>query len=162
MKIFYICSLVVTVLFFITIGYFINAYAEASWDNFLNELAYYDDYSYSYSYDYGNSELDDITMQGALAGVAFIIFYSLLFSFTLKHIKRTTAKVMSIIGLSLSGIFLLISFVPLSDPGAADFDEFGPALIPYGLVMLAFCIVNLVQAVRNEAAAPQGLVIDEI
>lgn len=74
-----------------------------------------------------------------------------------------TAKVMSIIGLSISGLFLLATLVPIGDPGSASFDEFGPVLILYAIIMLAFCIVNLVQAIRNAAPVKVNQqVIDDV
>jgi len=96
-------------------------------------------------------EMYDATQRAALCALPFITFYILAFSFTFKYIKRTTAKVISIIGVSIAGLILLITLVPAIDPGGVSFDEIGPLLLIFILVMLAFSIVNLVQAVRNNA-----------
>lgn len=150
MKALYVTSLIVTVLLIILTGYFINWYDEVDFAMWMETLYDYDSYSSMYD-SYYYYELKEITQYGAITGLASMIFYILTFSFTLKNIKRVTAKVMSIIGLSITGLFFLATLVPLSDPGAASFDEFGPVLILYAIIMLAFCIVNLVQAVRNAA-----------
>ena len=78
-----------------------------------------------------------------------------------------TAKVISIIGLCVSGLAFIITLLPVGDPGAVSFDEFAPFLIFIQLIMLAFCIVNLIQAVRNENAmastqANQSIVDDVV
>jgi hypothetical protein len=149
MRALYISSLVVTVLMFIVVGSIAETYSTIQWDIFLDDLYNSDPYSYNYD-DSRYADLRSLTATGGILSLLFTVFYILTFSFTLKNIKRTTAKVMSIIGLSISGIFFLCCLVPIMEPANVAFDdEFAPAMIFYGLIMLAFCIVNLVQAIRN-------------
>lgn len=149
MRALYVTSLVVTIVLFVAVGYIAEEYSSLDWAIFLDDL--YDNDLYSYSFDdYRYSELNDLAMMGGVVSILFVIFYILTYAFTLKHIKRTTAKVMSIIGLSFSGLIFFLCFMPIFDPGSVSFnDDFAPIMFFYGLVMLGFCIVNLVQAVRN-------------
>jgi hypothetical protein len=90
----------------------------------------------------------DVTQQGSAAGLLFTVFYILLYSFTFKHIRTSTAKVMSIIGLCFSGLVFLVTLFAVANPGAVFFDEYVMIFVGYALIMLAFSIVNLVQATR--------------
>lgn len=161
MKILYIVSLVLTLLFGALDFYYIEMYQQL-WLNDLFSDIYSSDYSYDY-YDDSYFQMRDLTFQAAGVSILFVVFYILTFSFTLSKIKRLTAKVMSIIGLSFAGIMFLLLLLPLGDPGAISWNEFGPAIIIFVLIMLAFCIVNLVQAVRNESAPkPNQSTIDDM
>lgn len=160
MKILYIIALVATVLFGVADIYYIQEYESAWSDYFWSSINSYD-YSYSY-YDDSYYEMREITFQAALVSLLFIAFYILSFSFTLAKIKRMTAKVMSIIGLCLAGIMFLLTLIPVADPGGVSWNEFGPALVIFILIMLAFCIVNLIQASRNEKPHPNQSVVDDI
>jgi hypothetical protein len=62
--------------------------------------------------------------------------------------KTKTNKVISIIGLSLSGIYFLWNLLVMFDPGSLSYDEVGGGYVFYSLVMMAFTIVGLVQAVK--------------
>lgn len=149
MRALYITSLVVTIAMFVAVGAIAEQYSELDWAIFFDELYSTDSYSYNYD-DYRYGELRDITVMGGIVSLGFTLFYILTFAFTLKNIKRMTAKVMSIIGLSISGLIFFCCLVPTFEPGGVAFDdEFAPLMIFYGLIMLGFCIVNLVQAVRN-------------
>jgi hypothetical protein len=156
MKSWYIISIVASVIFIGTLVFFIGEAESLRW-RMWNEWDY-GDYAGDAYY-----EMRDLSVLGGGLSMLFAAFYTLLFSFTLKHIKRMTAKVISIIGLCFSGIALLVCMLPVGDPGAISFDEF--ALIPllYSLIMLAFCIVNLVQASRNSLPLKSNdLIIDDL
>lgn len=148
MKILYIIALVLTVVFGVVVVHYANEYDRVRWDNLFNDFYSYD----YYSYDSSRYELHGITSEGSTISLLFLAFYIFVYSFTLKNIKRLTAKVMSIIGLCIGGLAFLITLLPIGDPGAISFNEFAPFLIFIQLIMLAFCIVNLVQAVRNDSA----------
>jgi hypothetical protein len=64
--------------------------------------------------------------------------------------------VLSIIGLSLSGIYFFWNILVMVDPGSLSFDEVGGGFGFYSLVMLAFMIVGLVQAVRFSKRKASG------
>ncbi|MBK8925923.1 MAG: hypothetical protein IPM74_08425 [Crocinitomicaceae bacterium] len=147
MKALYVIALILCVVFGIVVLYLASEYDRVSWSIFMDSL--YGDGYYDY-YDYRRSELSQITMIGGVVSLLFTAFFALTYSFTIAKINRTTAKVMSIIGVCFTGIVFLASFVPVIEPGGISFDEeFGPFLFLYMLIMLAFSIVNLVQAVRN-------------
>lgn len=137
MKILYIIALVLCVIFFFVVAYFAGEVESLRWQSWLD----YNDYAYY--------EARDLSIVAGLCSLPFIAFFIFVFSFTLKYIKRMTAKVMSIIGLSISGLVFLFTLIPVS--GEGTYDEFAPLLIIFIMIMLAFSIVNLVQAVRNVA-----------
>ena len=66
----------------------------------------------------------------------------------LSKTKTKTNKVLSIIGLSISGIFFFWNILVMVDPGAISYDEVGGGFAFYSLIMLAFMIVGLVQAIK--------------
>lgn len=144
MKALYVVALVMTIVFIGQDIYFINEYQEA-YSNYLWGSIYSYESSF-YNSDY--YEMYDITFNAAALSAVFLAFFVLLYAITIAKIKRTTAKVISIIGVSVVGLFFLLTFVPLSSPGGASWNEFGPVLILVALIILAFNIVNLVQAVR--------------
>jgi len=147
MKAFYIIALILSVVFIGLDIYFINEYQEAYSDYLWSSFSTYD----SSYFDYGYYEMRETTFNAAALSEILLAFFVLLYSLSIAKIKRTTAKVISIIGLSITGLFFLLTFVPLSNPGGASWNECGPVLVLVGLVILAFNIVNLVQAVRYEA-----------
>lgn len=106
---------------------------------------YMSDYPYGYS-SYNSSGESSFTM--GIISLLFFFYFITVDIAGIAKIKLTTTKVLSIIGLSLSGIFLLWNFAMMAEPNSISFDEIGPAWILYSLVMLAFMIVGLVQSIR--------------
>ena len=143
MKALYILALVIATVFGITIFYFLGSvyalrrHMYTNWD--------------ASAFDRYYAEVVELTLQGAIVSIIFLVFFVVLFSFSIRLIKRTTAKVISIIGLSLTGLVLLLTILPTIDPRKISFDEFGPVLFLFDLVLIAFCIVNLVQAMKTVA-----------
>jgi hypothetical protein len=110
--------------------------------------ARYSSYFYDYNYyDYGSSA-SDLTMSAALWSLFFFLSFITIDLLGLIKVKTKTTKVLSIIGLSLSGMFLLWNFAVLSSPGSLSFDEVSPAWVFYCLAMLAFTIIGLIQSIR--------------
>lgn len=150
MKALYIIGIVLSVIFMFVIGYFI-AEVESS-----RYAGYMYDYSSSYSsygsYNYGyNSYVDygrEDTFIGAIVSFFFFAFFILAGILGLVKTKTKTNKVLSIIGLSLSGIFFFWNLAVMVDPGGISYDEVGGGYGFYTFVMLAFMIVGLVQAVK--------------
>jgi hypothetical protein len=155
MKSWYIISLVLTVLFGATILYFMEEVASTWW-------YVYDEWDMGNFYGSAEQELRDITQVAGSACLLFTTFYILLFSFSLKYLKTITAKVMSILGVVLAGIHFLLCLVPAAAPGEIYFDEFGGVPLFFTLIMLAFCIVNLVQASRKRPALTNDDTLDSI
>lgn len=119
------------------------------------------DFSY-YSYSSG-SDRADITQEGALVTLLFMLYLLMTCVMNLVKVKTMTSKVMSIIGLSISGLVLLVNVLMLGDPGGASYDETGPVFTLYSIVMLAFSIVFLVQSVKASGTGTQSApVIDDI
>lgn len=157
MKIFYIIALVLSVIFGVVIFYYIDSVHSARMDYIFSD---YLDYGGGYNYSY--NEAPRITTEGALITILFMIFYALLYSFTLAKIKTTTAKVMSIIGVSITGIFILWDLAVLASPGGISYDEAGFGFLFYAIIMLAFCIVNLVQASKGSNVMESEIVLDDV
>lgn len=87
----------------------------------------------------------DLTIEAGLISLVFTLFHGTQSFFHLRKIKTSGAKVMSIIGLSFSGLLLLFNFLILAQPAHSSYDEAGPAWTLFSLVMIAFSIVFLIQ-----------------
>lgn len=141
MRAFYIIGIILSVVFVIVTGYFLEEYQSARW-------SYYD-------YTYGSSGNDtmyykmrEITFTWAVVSLFFFLYYIAVDIVGLIKIKRATTKVLSIIGLSISGIMLAWNFLVMSSPSGISVDEVGGAWVLYAFMYLAFSIVGLVQAVK--------------
>ncbi len=146
-KAFYIIGIIFAVLFMFVIGYYMEEVKSARWRAW--DIDFYGDFgspSYS-SFDGGNSP-SDLSFQAALLSLIFFLFYAAMDILGLVKVKTKTAKVLSIIGLCFTGLYLLWDLVVLTDPGALAFDDVGGGFVLYTLTMLAFSIVGLVQAIR--------------
>jgi len=156
MKALNIIGLVLVIVLFFVTGVYINETSSARWSDYS-----YDSYSYLYS-----GRAADVTMEAASIMLLFMFFYIGAMIANLVKVKTTTTKVMSIIGLSFSLIILLINLVVLAEPSNLAFDESGGFFIIYGILMLAFFIVFLVQSVthknRDQKKVNHQIIDDEI
>lgn len=155
MKALYIVGIVLSFIFLFVIGFFVAEVESARYMSYYN---YSDPYSYNYGYSSYTNYGEDETLLGAIVSFFFFSFFILVGIFGLIKTKTKTNKVLSIIGLSLSGIFFLWNLLVMFDPGALSYDEVGGGFAFYSLVMLAFMIVGLVQAIkyaRKPAVNPQ-------
>lgn len=146
-KALYIVGIVFSVIFLIlTFGY-AEEVSSARWNDYsYYSYDYYGSYDYNY-YDYGSSA-SDLTMNAALWSLFFFLSFIAIDLLGLLKVKTKTTKILSIIGLSLSGMFVLWNFAVLSSPGSLSFDEVSPAWVFYCLAMLAFTIIGLIQSIR--------------
>lgn len=133
-KAFYISSLVLSVLFSVIVLYYID----------LVDSIRYSWYSSPYDYNSGSSE----TEEAGLISLFFFLFFITAFLLGLIKIKRVTNKVLSIIGLSLTALFLLWDLVMLSSPSGVSFDEVGIGFFFFTPVIAAFSIVGIIQSNR--------------
>jgi hypothetical protein len=101
-----------------------------------------DDFSQIHDFGAGKTE------EGALVSLFFFIFFITTFLLGLTRIKRVVNKVLSIIGLVLSALFLLWDLVMLSSPSNLSFDEVGIGFLFFMPVIVAFSIVGIVQSDR--------------
>lgn len=163
-KAFYIVGIVFSVILMIITFYYADEVHSARMDALWDDLYSYDYGGYnSYSYSYSSYDRDnDLTEEAALWSVFFILSFIAIDLLGLLKVKTKTTKVLSIIGLSLSGIFLFWSFGVMSSPGSMSFDEVAPGWLFYCLTMTAFTIIGLVQSIRyskkgtaSVAAQPQ-------
>lgn len=148
---FYIVGIVFSVIFMGIISNYSEEVSNARFDSFWNDYSSYssygyDDYSYSSYTSYSND--DEITFEATLWSLFFFLCFGAIDLLGLLKVKTRTVKVLSIIGLSLTGIFLLWNFLVMSSPDSMAFDEVAPGWSFYAMVMLAFTIVGLVQSVR--------------
>jgi hypothetical protein len=139
MRALYIIGIVLSVVFMFVSGFMIE---EVS-----NER--YDYYMYDYSTNYSYAPSGESTFIAGLFSLLFFVYFITVYIAGLVKIKRTTNKVLSIIGLSLTGILLLWNLLMMAEPTSLSFDEIGPVWILYCLPTLAFMIVGLVQAIRS-------------
>lgn len=148
-KAFYIVGIVFSVILMVITVHYADEVSSARFDAIWDSYSYdYDSYS-SYSYNYSSyDEADELTEDVALWSVLFIIAFIAIDLLGLLKVKTKTTKILSIIGLSISGIFLFWSFGVMSSPGSMSFDEVAPGWLFYCMVMLAFGIIGLVQSVR--------------
>ncbi|MNJ86264.1 hypothetical protein D3C87_37550 [compost metagenome] len=136
-KALYISSLVLSVLFGVVIIYYID------WVRSTRYSFWYSGTDY-----YGRSEAGIRTEEAAWVSLLFFSFFVTTFLLGLIKIHRVTNKVLSIIGLSLSALFLLWDLAMLSSTESLSFDEVGVGFFFFVPVVLAFSIVGIVQAGR--------------
>jgi hypothetical protein len=154
-KAFYIVGIVFSLIFMGIISYYAEEVSDARWD-YLDSMYSSYDYGYSsYNYSMFSDNDDDLTVEGGLWSLFFIFSFIAIDLLGLLKIKTTTVKVLSIIGLSLSGIFLLWDIVMILNPSGISFDEVQPGFAFYATVMIAFTIVGLVQSVRFQKRQQQ-------
>lgn len=119
-----------------------------SYDDYNSDDSYYSSYDYSYS-DMYDEAAEEGTQLGGIVSVVFMLLSSVVFLLALMRIKTKTMKVISIIGLSLSGLFLLWGFLPMTSPGGVSFDEVGPAFGIAGIAILGLDIVGIIHAFKT-------------
>ena len=137
-KAFYISSLVLSVLFGFIIIYYIDMVSYARYpDSFWNAPDFY-----------GQDEGALKTVEAGWISLLFFSFFIATFLLGLIQIKRVTNKVLSIIGLSLSALFLLWDLAMLSSPSGLSFDEVGVGFLFFLPVIVSFSIVGIVQSSR--------------
>ena len=147
-KAFYIGGIVFSVIFFIVAGGYVAAVATTRIAEIFSSInSYNDPYAISYTSTYTDSAAD-LTAEAALISLFFFLYFLSMDVLGLVKVKTRTTKVLSIIGLSFSLLFLLWNLVMLASPGAVSFDEVGPAFMFYCTIMLAFSIIGLIQSVR--------------
>lgn len=144
-KVIYIIGIVLAVVFFVLIGYYSAEVSDARFDALFSSYNYsYSSYS-SYSY---NGSASDLTVEAGAWSLVFILFFIAMNLVGLIKVKTKTSKVLTIIGLSFSGILLFWDFAMIASPGSISFDEVSPAWVFYILMILAFAIIGLVQSIR--------------
>lgn len=149
-KAFYISSIVLSFVFLCVCGYYIGEVESAKAADIISSLSSYaDSLNYGYpSYNSYSSAASDYTTEAAIVSIFFFLFFITTDILGVARVKTTTTKTLGIIGLCLSGLMLMWDFLILSSPSSLSFDEVGGGFGFYGLIMLAFSIVGLVQAVR--------------
>ncbi|MES2589385.1 MAG: hypothetical protein V4622_10420 [Bacteroidota bacterium] len=145
-----ILGLVFTLVFGIVILYYMSEVQDARFESLYSSLSSstYSSYPYSSPYSSYSSYSDSYSSLTEEAGVIclfFFLFFLYQFIFNLVKVKTKTSKVISIIGLSITGIFLLWDLLMIGDGGALSFDEVGAGFILFCMISLAFSIVGLVQ-----------------
>lgn len=144
----YIIGIVFSFIFLIVIGYYIEEVSSARLSYLFSSFDF--DYGYGSSYNsYGSSsEYKDLTVNGAIWSALFILAFVGIQLVGLIKVKTKTIKVLSIVGLALSAIFLFWSLGVMASPGSMSYDEVGGGFGLYALIMMAFSIVGLIQSVR--------------
>ena len=150
MRAFYLTLLVLTIVFAGVEIFYAEEVQSARWSSY--DYNSYDSYgSSSYdSYQYSNVD-DEKTMEAGFITMAFFLIYIVVFILSLIKIKKTTMKVFSIIGLSLTGIMVLWDGLMIASPSSVSFDEVAPGWVLFQVVMLAFMIIGTVQAFKAKA-----------
>ncbi|MGV3629696.1 MAG: hypothetical protein ACO1O6_00725 [Bacteroidota bacterium] len=141
-----IVGLAFTLIFSIVIFYYAEEVSDAKLDSLFSSMSSYSSYSSPYSY-YSSfeSNLDDeLTEEAGWISLIFIAYFIFQFIFNLTQVKTKTNKIVSIIGLSLSGIWLAWDFLMIGSPGALSFDEIAPGFLFYVMTVIAFSIIGLV------------------
>lgn len=158
-KALYIIGIFFAIVFFFVIGFYIVDVHDARMDYVYSSTSYgYETYS-SYSYDSSNA--NSLTEEAGFVSLFFFLSFAAIDLLGLLKVKTKTAKVMSIIGLTFTGLFIFWDFAMISSPGSLSFDEVGMGFLLYSFIMLAFCIVGVVQSFQyskkqREAALAQA------
>jgi hypothetical protein len=146
---FYIVGIVFSVVFLFIGAYFANEVHEAQWRSYFDTFSSNDLFSdLNFDSYYYEDEVANITFTASLWSLFFFLSFITIDLMGLLKVKTTTTKVFSIIGLSITGIFLIWNFAVMSSPGSIDFEEVYPGYLLYCFIMLSFSIVGLVQSVR--------------
>lgn len=154
---FYIIGIVFSVIFLFVVSYYIAEVSKARIDDLFSSFNNYSYDSYSSYSSYSSSgRAEAYTSEAAMWSLFFFLVFIAIDLLGLLKVKTKTTKVLSIIGLSISGIFLLWNFAVMSSPGSLSFDEVGPGWAFYCLIMLAFTIIGLVQSVRYSKRTING------
>ena len=135
-KALYISSLVLSLLFGVVIIYYID------WVN-SSRYSLWDAGEFN-----GLSTAGERTLEGGWISLLFFSFFITTFLLGLIRIKRVTNKVLSIIGISLTALFLLWDLAMLSSPENLGFDEVGIGFFFFTPVIVAFSIVGIIQSNR--------------
>ena len=143
MRVFYIAAVVLTLVFIITSVIYMEQAHAARMAELWNSMDSYDSYSL---YDYG----DEVTKEIGFISLFFFLIYLIIEILTFIKLKTKTMKVLTIIGISFTGIMLAWDALMISSPGGISFDEVGPAWVFFGIIQLAFCIVGLIHAFRKK------------
>lgn len=147
-KALYIIGIVLSVTFLFITGYYAAEVSSARIASLFSNSYDFDDlYSSITGYDGTYKEL---TVEAALWSIVFFLAFLFIDIMGLVKVKTMTAKVLSIIAIAVTGIFLLWDLGVMSSPGSMSFDEVSPAWAFYCFMVLAFSIVGLIQSVRFE------------
>lgn len=139
-----------SVLFFFIAAYYVSAVNSAKIFSYLDSYSSsYGDYSSLYS-SYSDS-YSDLTFTAGIYSLLFCLFFAAVHILSILKIKTKTMKVLSIIGVSLTGIMLLLAFLAIGSSGGASYDEIGPLFVIYCLVALAFHIVGTIHAFKTNS-----------
>ena len=140
---FYIVGIVFSLIFFFTCGFYVVAVEDARYVDFMS-------YSYSSynSLSYDSSISASLTEEAAYISLFFFLCFAAIDILGLVNVKTKTIKVMGLISVSITGLFLLWDFAVISSPSSISYDEVGVAFLLYCLMMLAFCIVGLIQSIN--------------
>ena len=140
-KVFYITGIVFSVVFMSVCVYYFQLAETAANTEILISTGSYLDYAYSDS-------TANITTEAGLVSLFFFLFFLAADILGVIKVKTITMKVMGIIGIAITALFLLWDFLMLTSPGALGFNESGIGFIFYCLIALAFSIVGLIQSIR--------------
>ena len=96
-----------------------------------------------------NRRAPGVTFEAGLVMALFILFYIYVNISNMVKVKTISTKVLSIIGISFTGIIFLWDLAMLSSPASISFGEASGAFGVFALIMLAFTIVFLVQSIKD-------------
>lgn len=139
---FYIISMVLAIVFVIVGVYYSAEVKYARYDYYFSSGTAYGSYPV-----YGSESYAESSFQAGLVSLLFILFFITTDLLGLIKVKTKTAKVMSIIGLSFGGLFLIMDLAVIAAPTDLPYDDAFPAFFLYALIVLAFSVVGLVQSI---------------
>lgn len=151
MRAFFIAACVLTLIYIVASIAIADEVRSARWSSYDYSYDSYDSYGYdSYSYydDY-EDDADDYTRMGGIVSVFYMLISAGAFVLALMKIKTQTMKVISIIGVSIAGLFFLWSMLPLASPDSISFDEIAPAFVFAAMALLGLHIVGIVHAFKT-------------
>lgn len=110
---------------------------------------------------YNGPTATEVTFEGATIVLLILIYFIFQNILNMVKVNRPTSRVLSIIGVSISGCFVVYTLLMLNSPANLSFDEGGQSFMLPGLMMIGFSIVFLIQYLRMIGTIVNDEILDD-
>lgn len=148
----YVFGIILSIFFAGTLVYYFFEAREAR-ENLNEALVSYSAYT---SYLDSDEKPFFVTIRVGLWSLVYSVFFLIMSIVALAKVKTTTATSMSIIGVSLSGIFILWDFLMMYAAHTLTYDLIYFTFFLYSAYLIAYSIIQLIQFNRYEDLLENG------